>query len=398
MPWLAAEGKGVGRSSVDPYDRVNQLRRNTGNNNNDSEIRQAVARLTRFRTQLAPLALLEGVLPLLLRNLSLGRAQIGIDHIRGAIETKTSHRIVFVTLCDADNMEDPLAAAIAIQQSDADSNSACDMASIVHAGLLKDVLPNQTPAEIAQPAPAQTASAQAREVLRQLSLALDRELETRGTRFLQWATDVSQTLDDSVVLACDALGFQSIGTLDYLSVSVPSSKQSPFVINDDDQLRFQRFDWSAGEFQRFADLVQTTYSQTLDCPQISAYRTAAQTLCGYQSSSSFDSKLWFTVLDDREKPIGCVILANHQPAPSSDRDASPIIEIVYMGLIPEARGTGRGKTLVQHAFAIARSTGADRIILAVDQNNAPARAIYDLAGLEPMLSETVWAKLIGFGK
>lgn len=352
-----------------------------------------MATLTRFRTQLAPLASLEGVLPLLLRNLSLGRAQIGIDHIRGAIETKTSNRIVFVTLCDVDNMEDPLAAAIAIQQSDADSDTACDMASIVHAGLLKDVLPDQTPAEIAQTAPAQ-----AREVLRQLSFALDRELESRGTRFLQWATDVSQTLDDSVVLACDALGFQSIGTLDYLSVSVPSSKESPFVINDDDQLRFQQIDWSAAEFQRFANLVETTYSQTLDCPQISAYRTAAQTLCGYQSSNSFDSKLWFTALDDREKPIGCVILANHQPGPSSDRAASPIIEIVYMGLVPDARGTGRGKTLVQHAFAAARSAGAERIILAVDQNNTPARAIYDLAGLEPMLSETVWAKLIGFGK
>jgi ribosomal protein S18 acetylase RimI-like enzyme len=384
--------------SVDPYDRVIRLRRKTGNNNKHSEIKQVVARLTTFRTQLAPLSSLEGVLPLLLKNLSLGRAQIGIDHIRSAIDSKTSSRIVFVTLCDADRMEDPLAAAIAIQQSDADSITACDMASIVHAGLLKDVLPNQTPAEITQIAPAQTAPTQTREVLQQLSLALDRELETRGSRFLQWATDVSQTLDDSIVLACDALGFQSIGTLDYLSVSVPTSKESPLVINDDDQLRFQQIDWSAGEFQRFVDLVETTYSQTLDCPQMSAYRTAAQTLCGYQSSNSFDSKLWFTALDDRETPIGCVILANHQPGPSTDRAASPIIEIVYMGLVPEARGTGRGKTLVQHAFAAARSAGADRIILAVDQNNAPARAIYDLAGFEPMLSETVWAKLIGFGK
>ncbi len=82
-------------------------------------------------------------------------------------------------------------------------------------------------------------------MLRQLSLALDRELETRGIRFLQWATDVVHTLDDSVVLACDAMGFQSIGTLDYLSVSVPASKQSPFVISHDDQLRFQPIDWSS---------------------------------------------------------------------------------------------------------------------------------------------------------
>ncbi len=235
-------------------------------------------------------------------------------------------------------------------------------------------------------------------MLRQLSSALDRELETRGTRFLQWATDVRNTLDDSVVLSCDALGFQSIGTLDYLIVSVPKSKQTPFVINDEDQLRFQPIDWSDGEFQRFVELVETTYTQTLDCPQISAYRTAAQTLGGYQTSDAFDSNLWFTVFDGSKEPIGCVILANHQPAESSDAAASPIIEIVYMALVPEARGAGRGKTLVQHAFSSARSASADRIILAVDQNNTPARTIYDLAGLEPMLSETVWVKLIGLGK
>ncbi len=105
------------------------------------------------------------------------------------------------------------------------------------------------------------------------------------------------------------------------------------------------------EFQRFVDLVEKTYTQTLDCPQISAYRTATQTLGGYQTSNAFDSNLWFTVFDDSETPIGCVILAQHRPAASSDTAASPIIEIVYMGLVPEARGAGRGKTLVQHAFA-----------------------------------------------
>ncbi len=98
-------GRGVGRSSVGPYDRVNQPRRKTGLIGKNSGIHQVVARLTRFRTQLAPLASLEGVLPLLLRHLSLGRAQIAIDHIRGAIEAKTSDRIVLVTLCDADKAE-----------------------------------------------------------------------------------------------------------------------------------------------------------------------------------------------------------------------------------------------------------------------------------------------------
>ena len=130
---------------------------------------------------------------------------------------------------------------------------------------------------------------------------------------------------------------------------------------------------------------------------MSTYRTARQTLRGYQTSSAFDSNIWFTAHDEFGAPIGCVILARHEPAAPADNGSKPIIEIVYMGLVPEARGTGRGKSLVQHAFTAARDAGAERIILAVDQNNYPARTIYDLAGLQPMLSETVWAKLVGLG-
>jgi ribosomal protein S18 acetylase RimI-like enzyme len=63
-----------------------------------------------------------------------------------------------------------------------------------------------------------------------------------------------------------------------------------------------------------------------------------------------------------------------------------------MGLVPESRGMGRGRMLVHKAFEAAGDVGADRVILAVDRQNAPARAIYELAGLQPMLHETVWVK------
>lgn len=358
-----------------------------------NRFQQSVARLTPLQTQCAPLESLEGVLPLLLRHLSLGRAQIAIDHIRGTIEANTSERIVLVTLCEAEHPSVPLAAAIAIQQSDSQSKAGCDMASLIHAGLMHDP-PDPTTGRD-QPRPGLTNPSQRQAMLRQLSSTLDQELATRGVRFLQWATDVSHTLDESIVVACDAFGFQSIGTLDYLSAAVANSAESPFAISEKSQLRFLPVRLGGEEFRRFAELVQATYAETLDCPGISAFRTANQTLNGYRSSTAFDSNLWFTAVDHRDQPIGCVILSRHTPAASSDSSGTPIIEIVYMGLIPEARGSGRGKTLVQHAFDAARNAQAERIILAVDQNNAPARAIYDLAGLQPLLSETVWVKLVG---
>ena len=63
-----------------------------------------------------------------------------------------------------------------------------------------------------------------------------------------------------------------------------------------------------------------------------------------------------------------------------------------MGLVPEARGNGIGTTIVAHVFEHARKIGGQRVILAVDEANTPARAIYNQAGFEPLISETVWVK------
>jgi hypothetical protein len=164
--------------------------------------------------------------------------------------------------------------------------------------------------------------------------------------------------------------------------------------NANQGLRFEPVELNrSGEFQRFADLVERTYTETLDCPRLADYRTASQTLGGYQAAGAFDPKLWFHIYDDHDAPVGCMVLASHQLRPTPENDVqSFVIEIVYMGLVPEARGRGRGKTLVQRALDAAGDIGANRIMLGVDQRNRFARAIYEEAGLQPMLSETVWVK------
>ena len=190
------------------------------------------------------------------------------------------------------------------------------------------------------------------------------------------------------------MGFEPIGTLDYLAGDVPASEPPQEASGG---IQFTALDWDqANGFKQFADVVQRTYDDTLDCPELAAYRTAPQTLNGYRSSPAFDPELWFLATDSNDQPIGCLVLANHQPAAGEypDGEAAPVIEIVYMGLVPEARGNGDGVRLVQHAMLSAREMGAERIILAVDQRNKPARAIYTAAGLQPMLSETVWVKLL----
>jgi hypothetical protein len=78
----------------------------------------------------------------------------------------------------------------------------------------------------------------------------------------------------------------------------------------------------------------------------------------------------------------------------SARPEGPVIEIVYMGLLPETRGKGFGRQLVDQAAKVAVNLGGTRLILGVDQTNRPARDIYDARGMTPLLSETVWAKRV----
>ncbi len=330
--------------------------------------------LTPSRTQLAPLDTLDQVLPKLLSNVSIARAQIAIDQLRGVIEAKSLDRIVFVTDADPDAPETPTAAAIAVQTpGPGGENKSSDMATMVHAGPLAPPASDRDPDE----------------AIDALSQTLDRELQQRGTRFLQWATDATDKADDSVPRYCKRFGFHPIGTLDYLHGLVPPAEEA----DKDALLTFEPIQWQPQPFRQFADLVERTYVETLDCPGLAEYRTAMQTLQGYQASGAYDPALWFNVRGSDEDPIGCMVLANHQPVASADNtDPSPVIEIVYMGLIPEARGRGCGKRLVEQAFAAARTVGAERMILGVDQRNTPARDIYQWAGLQPMLTETVWVK------
>ena len=324
----------------------------------------------------------------MLNNLSLARAQIALDQIRGAVATNSLDKIVFATASEADT---PAAAAIAIQQT-SEANDACDTATIIHAGWLSP-----------------SSEANANEIIPALLTTFDREMSRRGVHFLQWATDAteanathaSDAIDDhrdsavrSVSRWCEGFGFQMIGTLDYLGGDVPPATAKASTPSDLAPLRITPIAWDQpSEFQRFANLVEETYAETLDCPLLAKFRSAEQTLRGYQTSAAFDPSLWFCASEGSSQSIGCVVLACHRPSTTPDaQDTSSVIEIVYMGLVPEARGMGRGKGLMERALEAARSAGAARIILAVDQQNAPARAIYDRAGLQPMLSETVWVK------
>jgi hypothetical protein len=80
---------------------------------------------------------------------------------------------------------------------------------------------------------------------------------------------------------------------------------------------------------RLAAIVDRTYEGTLDCPRLNQVRSSDEVLAGYQAIGAFSRERWFIVRREA-RDIGCLLLADH---PQTNQ-----WELVYMGLVPEARG------------------------------------------------------------
>src|SRR5690606_30179312 len=80
--------------------------------------------------------------------------------------------------------------------------------------------------------------------------------------------------------------------------------------------------------------------------------------------------------------VGCLLLADH---PATDQ-----IELVYMGMVPEARGHGWGEHVVRQAQWLCRRRGCQRLVLAVDEANDPAVRMYASCGFVSFDRKALW--------
>jgi mycothiol synthase len=124
------------------------------------------------------------------------------------------------------------------------------------------------------------------------------------------------------------------------------------------------------DFARLAQIVEQTYSGTLDCPALNNARQIGDVLAGYQSISSSGTALW-RILRAGNRDVGCLLVAEH---------SSTMWEIVYLGIMPAARGQGLGLEATRSLQWFARIRGIERLVLAVDAANSPAINLYAKAG------------------
>lgn len=77
------------------------------------------------------------------------------------------------------------------------------------------------------------------------------------------------------------------------------------------------------------------------------------------------------IAEDREAgPVGLLI----------GRNAGPEAEILTIGVLPEARRAGHGRTLIEEAAHLATGNGADALFLEVAADNTAALALYGGCG------------------
>ena len=195
-----------------------------------------------------------------------------------------------------------------------------------------------------------------------LLAALDQHFRRES---LEVAQALLRTASDSDAALLRRFGYQWAADLVYLVADVSQAQLDP----PERSLVFEPF--HAELRDRLACVVEGTYIGTLDIPLLNGVRRIEDVLDGYTQSGSSAPGRWFFVRH-ADSDVGCLLAADHA--------ASDQWELVYMGLLPEARGHGWGVHIVRYLQRLAREAGRSRLVLAVDAANGPALATYAKTG------------------
>jgi len=129
----------------------------------------------------------------------------------------------------------------------------------------------------------------------------------------------------------------------------------------------------------FKAAIASTYEQSLDCPGLNGLRDIEDVIAGHQSSGEFDPRLWRLLVEvgaepsSPPRPLGVLLLS---PIPHASA-----VELVYLGLVPEARGRKLSDVLLGQSLMAVAELGMSRLTLAVDSRNVPALKLYYRHGL-----------------
>lgn len=195
-----------------------------------------------------------------------------------------------------------------------------------------------------------------------LQRAVDGFLDAAGTVITQ--AILPNPIDTDAHRLCQA-GYRHLTDLDYMACTDEHFPVAPPVSS----LLWLPIESDQGG--QIASLVERTYQGSLDCPELDGLREMEDVLEGYHATGTFRPEWWLRVVHDQHE-VGCLILADHPDHAQ--------VELVYLGVVPEARGCGWGRELTRYAQWLTGRQNRTRLVLAVDQRNWPAHHGYAATG------------------
>lgn len=144
-------------------------------------------------------------------------------------------------------------------------------------------------------------------------------------------------------------------------------------------------EYNRGNHEDFAKVIHGTYEGSLDCAALSGVRDIEDTLMSHRATGDFDPRCWLLARSGAEL-VGVLLLARIPERGST--------EVVYMGLLPYARGKRYGLTLLRRALEVARAHGTAALTLTVDVENRPARRLYTQFGFIESTRREVWMRVL----
>lgn len=160
-----------------------------------------------------------------------------------------------------------------------------------------------------------------------------------------------------------ACAYDRLAELAYLQVDVRGTEPLPRVPPG-----WTMAHYGTDTHAAFADAISRSYEHSRDCPSLNGKREIDDVIAGHQASGDFDPRLWYLLRDDRGRPLATLLL--------SRTAGNGQVELVYIGLVPEARGRGVGDLLIRWSLAVVALEGRKHLSLAVDSQNAPALRLY----------------------
>ena len=179
---------------------------------------------------------------------------------------------------------------------------------------------------------------------------------------------------DAATLALFAReGFATMAELLYLHRLVRKALPPPPL-----PVGFAWATYSSRNHSLFAQTILRSYQGSLDCPSLNGLRDIEDIVAGHKASGEFDPHYWF-LLSEGDAPQAVLLLSR---VPRTEG-----VELVYLGLAPQARGRGLGDLLVRQALWAVRDMNLPLLSLAVDAQNAPALRLYHRHGFQQVGSK-----------